>query len=113
MEAGWEDKEIVTKPTDEAAITQEPATEAGDFYPQEASTPSIDSACGIKSGHDEGQRFERLLLLLELQKWKKLALYLQEGVIPLKMHKIMMDSLREKWLKEEWKREEEAQGRYK
>jgi len=42
------------------------------------------------------------MLLLGLQKWKQQVISLQEGVISLKTHKRKMDSLREKWLKEQW-----------
>lgn len=41
--------------------------------------------------------------------WKQQALSLQEGMISLKAHKRMMDSLRDKWLKEQWDIEWEAQ----
>lgn len=61
------------------------------------------------SGPNEGWCSEKWFLLAELQKWKQLALSLQEGVIPLKTHKRMIDSLREKWVKEEWEREEEEE----
>lgn len=78
------------------------------FHPREAVTPSTDSACGRTLGPDKGWCSEKMLLLRELQKWKHQGLSLQEGVISLKAHKRMMDSLRKKWLKEEWEREWEA-----
>lgn len=94
----------MTKPTSKDVVTQEPVAEVGRFHPQEATTPLINDACGGMSGPFEGWRFEKLLILAELQNQKSLELSLQEGVIPLKTHKRMMDSLREKWLKEEWER---------
>jgi len=59
-------------------------------------------------GFVEGWNFKKLLLLGDMQKWKQLALSLHEGVIPLNVHKNMMDSLQEKWLKEELERKHEA-----
>ena len=76
MEANQEDKETVTKSTDEATVTQEPAAEVEHFLPQEVATPSIDSACERTPGPDEGCHSKRLLLLPEMQKWKQLALSL-------------------------------------
>lgn len=70
MEADQGDKETVTKSTNEVVVTQEPTTEVEQFLPQEVGTPSIDSACRRTSGPNEGWCSERLLLLLELQKWK-------------------------------------------
>ena len=60
-------------------------------------------------GLDEGWCSERILLIPELQKWKQQALSLQEGTISPKAHQKMMNSLREKWLKEERVREWEEQ----
>lgn len=70
MEANQEDKETVTKSTNEVVVTKEPAAEVEQFHPPEVATPSIDSACGRTSGPNEGWCYERLLLLPELQKWK-------------------------------------------
>lgn len=78
------------------------------FHPREAITPSIVSACGRTLGPDEGWCSERMLLIPELQKWKQHAFSLQEGMISLKAHKMMINSLRENWLKEEWDREWKA-----
>lgn len=99
MQVDQEGKETVINPTDEVFVTKELVAEAGHFHPQEAATPSMDSTCGRMQGSDEGWHFEKLLLLVELKKWKQLVLSLQEGVIPLRTHKIMMASLREKWVK--------------
>lgn len=110
MEVDQEDKETVTKSTNEATVTQEPATEVEQFHPQEVVTPSIDSACGRTPGLDDGWCSEKMLLLPELQKWKQQALSPQEGAILLQAHKNLMDCLREKWLKEEREREWESRG---
>ena len=108
-EANQREKQTITqKSIDDIDVTQEPTVEMEQFHPREAVTPSIVSACGRTSGLDKGWCSERMLLIPELQKWNQRALSLQEEMISLKAHKRMMDSLMEKWLKEEWEREWEA-----
>lgn len=108
MENDQEDKETIIESIDNVVVTQELATEVEKFHPQEAATPSIHSACGRTPSPNDGWCFEKIFLLLELQKWKQQGFSLLEGVISLKAHKRTMDSLREKWLKEEWDREWES-----
>ena len=90
----------------EAVVTQEPATKVEQPHLAEAATPiiDVDIECRRTPGPTSGWNFEKLLLISELQKWKQKAVSLRDGMILLKEHQREIDTLHERWMKEDLKK---------
>ena len=69
-------------------------------------TPIIDMdiECIRTPSSISGWSYEKILLISQLQKWKHEAISLQEGMISLKEHQREIETLHERWIKEDLKK---------
>ena len=94
------------EPTEEADVTQEPAVEMEQPHGLEVGTPIFDEDIESRRtlNPNSGGNYEKLLLIYELQKWKQEAISLWDGMILLKEHQREIDTLHERWMEVELKK---------